>query len=266
MRVVATVRSRMSSSRLPGKHLKPILGQPMARRLLERLKRCQKVDAVCLATSAEPPDDVLEEIAGTEGVACYRGSLDDVLGRLIGAAQSLDADIVADITGDCPLIDPGIVDAAVTRYLTGGCDYLTNVLDVLSFPIGFDVQLYSAGLLREVSRLTSDPYDRGNVSPFIYRNPQRYRLLNLRAPENLDRPRYRLCVDYQEDLDLVREIYEALYPVRADFDADDIVRFLDSRPELTARNTTRPDSFVFPQAGGAAKQEVMSWKFLENRS
>jgi spore coat polysaccharide biosynthesis protein SpsF len=258
MRVVATVRSRMSSTRLPGKHLKPILGRPMARRLLERLKRCRAVDAVCLATSAEPSDDVLEEIAGAEGVACYRGSLDDVLGRLIGAAESLDGDIVADITGDCPLIDAAIVDAAVARYLRGDSDYATNVLDRLSFPIGFDVQIYSLDLLREVSRLTDDPYDRGNVSPFIYRNPGRYRLLNLRAPALLDRPGYRLCVDYTEDLDVVRAIYEALYPGQPDFDAYDIVRYLDANPALAARNTARPDAFSFPQSGGAAREETIS--------
>jgi spore coat polysaccharide biosynthesis protein SpsF len=258
MKVVGIVESRMSSRRLPGKNLEPILGRPMVSRLVERLRRARTLDAICLATSTDPSDQVLEDWAGAEGVACFRGSLDDVLDRTLGAARSLEADLIVEITGDCPLIDPGIVDAVVARYLRGGFDYVTNVLDVLTFPIGFDVQVYSSRLLGEVSALTQDVYDRENVTPFIYHHPERYRLLNLRAPPPLERPRYLLCVDHPEDFALVRAVYEALYPSDPAFSAADIIRFLDGRPDLVRLNNWREEAFTFPRSGGAAVQETLA--------
>jgi spore coat polysaccharide biosynthesis protein SpsF len=257
MRVVATVQSRMGSQRLPGKNMLPILGRPMVARLIERLRRARRVDDVCLATTTEPADDVLVELAADEGVAWYRGSVDDVLDRVLGAAKSRRADVVVEITGDCPLVDPAIADAAIERYLRGDVDYAANVLDRLTFPQGFDVQVYATALLEEISRLTDDFHDRNNVTPFIYRHPDRYRVLNLCAPRELDRPGYRLLVDYPEDLEVVEEVYSALYPRDPEFDAFDIVRFLDVRPELVARNTAREDAFEFPRAGGPIRHEVL---------
>ncbi len=258
MRVAAIVESRMGSRRLPGKTLRPLLGRPMVCRLIERVRRAALVDVVCLATSVDPSDVPLEELARGEGVACYRGSLEDVLGRTVGAARSVQADLIVEITGDCPLVDPGIVDAAVRRYGQGDADYLINVLDRLSFPIGFDVQVYSRSLLEEVEGLATDPDDRANVTPYIYHHPERYRVVNLLAPPALDRPGYRLCVDYPEDFAVIAAIYEALYPQNPAFTAYDIVAFLDRHPTLARQNTLREDAFVFPSSGGRARHEVLS--------
>lgn len=257
MRVAAIIESRMTSKRLPGKNLKPILGRPMVCRLIERLKLAKTLDAICLATSTDWSDQPLEEIAGREGIACFRGSLDDVLDRTLSAAKSVGADMIVEITGDCPLADPLILDAAVERHRRGDVDYLINVLDRLSFPIGFDVQVYPTALLDEVSRLTQDPYDRNNVTPYFYRNPDRYRILNLFAPPSLDRPQYRLCVDHPEDFEVVSAIYQALHSTDPGFSAFDIIRFLDQNPDLARRNTRREDSFAFPSSGGKARQEMM---------
>lgn len=257
-RVAAVVECRMSSRRLPGKNLLPILGRPMLSRLLERLRRCRVLHCVCIATSTDPSDDSIQALAAAERVACHRGSLDDVLDRTLAAARSVEADVIVEITGDCPLVDPGIVDAAVTRYRRGDVDYLVNVLDRLSFPIGLDVQVFATSLLDEVSRLTGDPYERANVTPYIYRHADRYRVVNLVAPPELDRPRYRLCVDYPEDFALVTDIYAALYPGDAAFGARDVVAFLDANPALAAHNTAREDAFVFPVSqGGAPRHEPL---------
>lgn len=256
MKVVATVESRMGSSRLPGKNARPILGQPMLGRLFERLKRCDRIDTVCLATTQEPADDPLEAIAVREGVHTFRGSTDDVLGRVLGAAQSVGADVLVEILGDCPLVDPKIVDSALRRYEEGGYDYVANILDVLTFPVGFDVQVYAVALLEDVSALTQDPGDRVNVTPFIYHHPERYRLLNLKAPPELDRPRYRLCVDYAEDFALVSTIFDTLYPHDPAFDARAIVGLLDRRPDLAHMNTRPGPPLVPPSSNGAAAQEV----------
>jgi spore coat polysaccharide biosynthesis protein SpsF len=230
----------------------------MLARLLERLKRCRMVDEVGVATTRDSADDALEALARAEGVACYRGSVDDVLERTLHAATRLGADVIVEITGDCPLIDPAIIDAAVGRYLKGGVDYVANVLDRLTFPVGFDVQVYSRAALAEASDLTDDPFDRENVTPFFYRNPQRYRLLNLFAPPALDRP-YLLCVDYPADFEVVTAVYEALYPRRAAFDAFDIVGFLDDNKALAQRNS-RAVPIDYPKTTGAsADQEELSF-------
>lgn len=257
MRVAAIIESRMTSKRLPGKNLKPILGQPMVCRLIERVRQAKTVNAICLATSDDPSDQPLEDIARQEGIACYRGSLEDVLDRVLKAAQSVRADMLVEITGDCPLMDPRILDAAVRRLAAGDVDYIINVLDKLSFPIGFDVQVYPVALLAEVARLTQDPYDRVNVTPYIYHHPERFRVLNLAAPPALDRPRYRLCVDHPDDFEVISDIFEALYPQNPAFSAFDIVRYLDARPELAQKNTWRADAFGFPSSGGKARQEIM---------
>jgi spore coat polysaccharide biosynthesis protein SpsF len=257
-RVVVTIESRMLSTRLPGKNARPILGRPMLARLIERVRRAREVDVVCLATTTDSSDDPLCEIAREAGAEVHRGSVDDVLGRVLGAARSVNADLIAEITGDCPLTDPAIVDAAIARYRRGDVDYVANILDGLTFPAGLDVQVFPTALLAETAASTSDPGDRIDVTPYIHRNGDRYRLLNLRAPADLDRPAYWLCVDYPEDFEVVTAVYEALYPTTPEFDARAIIRFLDAHPSIATRNTGRPGLFTFPTSGGAARQEPMA--------
>jgi spore coat polysaccharide biosynthesis protein SpsF len=256
-KVVALVESRMTSRRLPGKNFKPILGRPMLARLLERLRRARSLDAICLATSVDPTDAVLEELAQAEGIACHRGSLEDVLDRVLGAARAQAADVIVEITGDCPLVDAEVVDAAVARYLRGDVDYVANVLNQLTFPIGLDVQVYGVPVLEEIATLTNDPDDRVNVTPYIYHHPERYRLLNLTAPPALARPSYRLCVDHPEDFEVITTIYQRLYAANPAFTARDVIRFLDAEPALVARNNGRHDAFDCPQVPGTLRQEVM---------
>lgn len=229
----------------------------MLYRLLERIKRSCRADVICFATGTDPANEALVKIAEEAGVQVYCGPLDDVLTRLIDAARVVGADIIAQITGDCPLIDSKIVDAVIDRYLKGGYTLVTNILDHLTFPVGFDVQVYQVSLLEEVSRLTPDPQDHEHVTPFIYRNPQHYRLLNLRAPAELNRPKYRLCVDYEQDFEVVTEVYEALYPSDPAFDAWKIIEFLDKRPDLVAKNDWMEDTFASPSSGGHADQEIL---------
>lgn len=257
MRIGAFVESRFSSRRLPGKNAKPILGQPMLSRLLERLKQSRLVDVVCVATSDETSDDLIEEIALHSGASCCRGSLDDVLLRVLNAAKSNNVDVIVEITGDCPLVDAKIVDATVKRYLKGDFDYVTNILDRLTFPIGFDVQVFSTKVLEQVSKLTEDPMDRSNVTSYIYHHSDQFKLLNLFAPAKLDRPKYRLCVDYPEDFSVISQIYESLYPANKYFSCYDIVSFLDDNLELSRKNTNGENLFEFPTSNGRARQEEM---------
>jgi spore coat polysaccharide biosynthesis protein SpsF len=235
MRTAAIVQARMTSSRLPGKIVRPILGQPMLALLIERLRRAKHIDDVIVATTSNATDDVVEALCRQVGAGCFRGSEEDVLDRVLRAAHAHRVELIVEITGDCPLIDPVIVDRLVEMYREGGSDYVANVLR-RTFPRGLDTQVFPTSVLDEVVRLTDDPVDHEHVSLYIYEHPERFRLRNLESglPE-----RYwdlRLTVDTLEDFSLITAIYEALYPVNPAFGLGDVLALLDRRPELAALN------------------------------
>jgi spore coat polysaccharide biosynthesis protein SpsF len=263
MKVVASVSCRMSSRRLPGKNARQIAGKPMLARLLERLKHSREVSEVVVATTTEDDDTPLVEIARAEDVAWHRGSLDDVMGRVVGAARQCGADLVVEITGDCPLSDPAIVDAAIRRYNAGGFDYVANVLDALTFPAGFDVQVFSRDSLERAASLTSRREDREDVTRYFYEHPDAYRLLNLRAPAEVNRPSYWLCVDNADDFMLVSRIFETLLPVSPVFGARDVIELLDADPVLATSNVCRSGLFTYPQSGGRSTQVQLALAEME---
>ena len=167
MKIIATIEARMASSRLPGKILKPILGKPTLERLVERVRRSKLIQDVVVATTDMPADNETGAACQQMKVNFYRGSSEDVLDRVLKAAQKFGADIIVELTGDCPLLDPEIIDAVIQHYLNNQYDYVSNVL-IRTFPRGMDTQVFSTKVLDEVSQLTKDPADRENVSLFIY--------------------------------------------------------------------------------------------------
>jgi spore coat polysaccharide biosynthesis protein SpsF len=234
-RTIAIVEARMSSTRLPGKVLMPAAGKALLEHLVERLSRAKSLDEIVVATPSNHVDDPVVELAERLDVGCFRGSEDDVLSRVLGAAQAFRADVIAEITGDCPLIDPAIVELCVKRYFDAGVDYVSNVLEP-SYPTGMATQVFSANTLKDVDRLTHDPSDREHVSLYIYSHPEKYKLLNLSAPPQHTRPKVRLTLDTAEDYRVIKAIFQALYPVNRGFGLDDILAFLDAHPEIAAIN------------------------------
>lgn len=235
MKVVAIIEARMKSTRLPGKNLRQILGKPMLEMLIERLRHCRMLHDIVVATTHDASDDVIEELTARLGVGCFRGSTDDVLDRVLRAAQSAGADVIVEITGDCPLTDPGVVDRGVEVFLENKYDYLSNGLK-LTYPIGIAVQVFAVKVLEEVSRLTQDPADREHVSLYIYEHPERYVLHNMESGLPEKYRNYRLTVDTPEDFALISAIFEALYPGNPAFDLGNILAFLDSNPSLLELN------------------------------
>lgn len=225
----------MSSSRLPGKHMLPAAGRPMLARLIERLRRVPSLDAIIVATTTAPGDDVLCELALECGVGFHRGSEDDVLARVLGAARGVGGDLLVEITGDCPVIDPGIVEQAIRLHAYNDADYTSNA-QVRSYPDGMDVQVFPVDLLAETEGLTSDPNDREHVSLYIRRHPEAYRQLHLVAPPEQHWPELGLTLDESDDYRLLAHLYEHFLPGRPDFDLADIVRYLRSHPELVELN------------------------------
>ncbi|OGC86116.1 spore coat biosynthesis protein F [Candidatus Adlerbacteria bacterium RIFCSPHIGHO2_02_FULL_54_18] len=234
-KIVATIEARMTSTRLPGKVLLPMAGEPNLKRLIDRLRRSKYIDEVVIATTVNVPDDAIVALAEEVGCKVWRGSEDNVLLRVLEAAQSVGADLIVEITGDCPLIDWRHIDRLIALYIEGGYDYMSNILE-RTFPRGFDVQIFSVKTLAEVNRLTGDPVDQENVSLYIYNHPERYKLGNWAAEGKMRRPELRVTLDTTEDYTLLNAIFEKLLPQNPDFSAEDVVHLLNVEPSLAALN------------------------------
>ena len=235
MKIVAIVQARMGSTRLPGKVMKPLLGEPMLARLLERLARCAKLDDIVVATTDDGSEQPIVELVDALDVHVFCGSEDDVLGRYHGAAQRCGADVVVRITSDCPLIAPEIVDKCVEDFLASGgeVDYASNVF-TRTYPRGLDTEVFSVGALETAFNEATTPPDREHVTPFVWRQPQRFRLLDVVATE--DHSDLRWTVDTPEDFELVNKIYGALYPTNPAFSYRDVLRLLGEHPEWSDLN------------------------------
>jgi spore coat polysaccharide biosynthesis protein SpsF len=234
--VWAVVAGRMRSSRLPGKTMADLAGRPSLRHIIDRLKAVPSLEGVVVATTIDPSDDPIRGCAEEAGVPSHSGSSEDVLGRTLGAAESVGAATIVQVTGDCPLVEPSVVEEAVAVYREERPDYVSTVLDGETFPVGLDVEIFSTALLKEVDAATSDPYDREHVSTFIYGQPERYRLRKVEAEGARRRPDLRLTLDNEDDLAVIRAVYEALWPANSAFSIDDAIEFLDRHPELARRN------------------------------
>ena len=237
MRIVATIEARMASTRLPGKVLAEAEGKPMLALMVERLRRVPALDEIVIATTVNAGDDKVEALARQLGVGCWRGSEEDVLLRVLDAARAHRADVIVELTGDCPLIDPAIVSRVIDAYCGAGVDYVSNVLQ-RSYPIGMDTQVFATEVLADVARRTQDPFDHEHVSVYIYRHPEIYRLLNVAAPAAETRPEQRLTLDTPEDLALIRAVFAALRPRDQAFSLAQMLAFLDANPEIARVNAT----------------------------
>jgi spore coat polysaccharide biosynthesis protein SpsF len=234
-RVVCIIEARFASTRLPGKVLKPILGEPMLARMIERLRRATTIDALVVATSTSSADDAVAEAAVRAGAEAFRGSEEDVLARVVGAARVNHADVIAEVTGDCPLHDAAIVDAVVRDYRMGGADFVSNIHPYTT-PRGTDVRVFSADALAEIERTSNDPADREHVSLHFWEHPEKYQLKNVAFDFPPNAARLRLTVDTPKDLELATAIYQELYPRNPEFTIGDVISLLEKRPDLASIN------------------------------
>jgi spore coat polysaccharide biosynthesis protein SpsF len=218
----------MTSTRLPGKVLKPLLGEPMLARQIERTVRSQRIDRLVVATSNDPSDDPIQALCEKLRVRVFRGSLDDVLGRYWGAVRMFGPTRhVVRLTGDCPLTDWEVIDAVIDHHLAEGADYTSNT-EKLTFPKGLDVEVFKSGHLETAYYEARDPYEREHVTPFFYRNPDRFQVANLECNPPLGELRW--TVDTPEDFEFVERVFEGLYPDNPDFLSEDIALFTENDP------------------------------------
>lgn len=236
MKTVCTIEARMESSRLPGKVLLEAAGKPLLEHMVERLRRVDAIDDIVIATTVDPSCDPIEELAKRIGVGCYRGSEDDVLDRVLQAAASAKADLIVETTGDCPLIDPAVIDQVIGEFHEHGPDYCANVLKP-GWPRGMDIQVFPFKVLEEVAGLTSDPHDREHVSIYIYSHPEKYGLRHVSCDLPNNASELRLTVDTPADFEVVKAVFEKLYPTEPNFDLNAIIRLAAREPELFAANS-----------------------------
>jgi len=229
--ILGILQARASSRRLPGKVLKPILGRPMLERQIERLRRARRMDRLVVATSTDASDDAIAALCGSLPVDCFRGSLDDVLDRFYQAARPRAPQAVVRLTGDCPLADPGVIDAVIDKHVAGSFDYTSNIVE-RSYPDGLDAEVMELRCLEAAWREAALPSEREHVTPFIYHQPERFRLGHLVQSPDLSRLRW--VVDEPEDFGFISAIYEALYPEKPAFGTADVLALLARRPDIAA--------------------------------
>jgi spore coat polysaccharide biosynthesis protein SpsF len=233
MTINAIIQARMGSTRLPGKVLLKVCGKTMLEHLLDRLKRSRGLSAIVVATSTAPQDNAIEAEVQRLKVPCFRGSEDDVLARYAGAAQKFPADAYVRITADCPLFDAQLLDRMIDRFLEGGCDYLSNTLE-RTYPRGLDAEILTKPALEEANARAAKAYEREHVTPYIIEHSERFRRVSFKGEKDLSHHRWTL--DTAEDLQLIRAVYEGLYPRDPNFSTEDVLKLLAERPELAKLN------------------------------
>lgn len=236
MKTGIIVQARMTSTRLPGKILKPVGGKPLLDYQIERLRQVKAADEIIIATTTNETDEPILELCGRLGVSTYRGPEGDVLARYYGAAQAYGLELIVRVTSDCPVIDPEVVNNLIEFYLDNQatCDYAANTLQ-RTFPRGMDTEVFPFRVLEEAYREAQALPEREHVTPFIYGSPQRYRLANVAYAE--DQSRHRWTVDTPEDFELIERIIGSLYPVNPQFRLADILRLLELNPDWVEINS-----------------------------
>ena len=274
-KTVAIIQARMSSSRLPGKVLLDIAGEAMLGWVVERARRAGRLDEVVVATTTDPADQAVTDFCARHDYSCYRGSLHDVLDRFMQAARLHSAGVIVRITADCPMIDPGLIDAAVQAFLSpappaleeklprgveprpGGWDFVANRLPPpfkRTYPIGLDLEVTSMAALEHAWRAADQAYQREHVMPYLYEDsPVVDSLTGALSPAAAvsgrephpfrvlllnhapDYGALRWTVDTPTDLELVRRIF-ARFGGRADFSWEEVLDLVNREPELSRLN------------------------------
>ena len=238
----AIIQARMGSTRLPDKTLMDIEGKPLLWHLIERVKRTKTVDEIVIATTENPRDARIVDFARDHGVRVFRGSENDVLDRFYRVAKKVKADTVVRVTPDCPMISPRVIDKVVREYLKGGHSYVTNTLQ-LTYPDGYDVEVFSFRALEKAWKECKDPADREHVTPYM-RNSGRFTTLNVLSEDPVDPSKYKWSVDRPEDLEFVRNVFSHLYKKRRFFTYKDIKSLLSKKPDIR-----RNSSGIIPNEG-----------------
>jgi len=231
VKVVALVQARMGSTRLPGKVLRVIVGKPMIELLLARLSQSSELDEIVVAASEEVKNDKLQSVVESLNYKCTRGSEKNVLNRFYESAKSVGADVIVRITGDCPLVDPTLVDECIRSYKDSDVDYFSNI-DPATYPDGLDIEVMSFESIERANNETDSEFDREHVTPYI-RNSDSFSKSSIQYVKDLSTQRW--SVDEPEDLIVVTNVFEHFSP-NLYFDWKQVLELRRSQPKLFQAN------------------------------
>ena len=235
-RIVTIIQARMASSRLPGKVLKDLGGQPVLAWAVERCRLARSVQQVVVATTTDPSDDPIAAFCAERGWAVYRGSQFDVLDRYYQAARHFGATVIVRVTADCPLIDPEVIDAVVAAFLRTGADFAANRLPPpwpRTWPIGLDTEVCSMAGLERAWREAAEKHEREHVMPYFYDREGRFKVYILEHDPDYGHQRW--TIDTPEDLELLREVVRRL-DGRMDVSWKDVLALIEREPHLAQIN------------------------------
>ncbi|MEK6845520.1 MAG: glycosyltransferase family protein, partial [Nanoarchaeota archaeon] len=209
-KITAIIQARMGASRLPNKVLLPLVGKPALWHINHRLKQCQRIDQIIIATSTNPLDDAIEEFAKKEGITCYRGSENDLLDRLYRTCEKYGVEVFVRVTADCPFVDPRLVDEMTEFYFQNQekCDLVSNVHPP-TFPDGLDLEIIPFRVLAETQFKLSNTFDREWFTAYLFEKAG-YRQLNY--TNNVDISKLRWTLDTPEDYEFFKAVYGELFP------------------------------------------------------
>lgn len=233
MNVVAIVQARMGSSRLPGKVLMDLGGRSVLERVICRIRRVSTINAVVVATTELAKDDVIAKECERLGVESSRGSEHDVLDRYYHAASNAQAEAVVRITSDCPVIDPELVDEVNLHFQACRADYVNNC-SPRTFPRGLDVEVFTMAALENAWRHAERPHQREHVTPYLYENPEQFRLSFVKGAT--DYSHYRWTLDTADDLALLKSIY-GYFDNKDDFGWHEAIQLMERQPAVTELNS-----------------------------
>ena len=236
-KVVTIIQARMGSTRLPGKVLMEVDGVPLLEIMLSRIVKSELLDQVVIATSTLPNDDKIIEFCQKKKFECFRGSEEDVLSRYFECANKYKADIVVRLTADCPLIDPQIIDKVINHYLEKNVDYNANTVpsEKSTFPDGSDVEVFSLDALERAYKEAKNPKDREHVTFYFWKYNHGFSTTQL--SQESDWSKYRITVDYPEDLEVVEFIIKELKKRKSFGYLDEIISIINSNDEIKQKNS-----------------------------
>ncbi|MFM7850888.1 MAG: cytidylyltransferase domain-containing protein [Flammeovirgaceae bacterium] len=235
--VVTIVQARVSSTRLPGKAMLPLCGEPLLLRMIERVKMAKLVGNVVVATTTSAEDNAIVALCEKNSIEVYRGSKSDLLNRHYQVANKYKATAVVKIPSDCPLIDPTIIDNVIQFYLNNKFDYVSN-LHPATYPDGNDVEIMSFDALEQAWENAIAPMELEHTTPYLWERPEHFSIGNVKWQTNLDYSMsHRFTIDYPEDYEFIKQIYENLYPNKPQFSLQDILNLLDANPMMMEINS-----------------------------
>lgn len=231
--ILAILQARLSSTRLPGKVLKPIMDKPMLAYHLERISRCKQIDKLIVATSDHPEDMAIADLCQKLNVTCFQGPLEDVLTRFYLATQAYQPTHIVRLTGDCPLADPELIDELITFHVEGQYDYSSNC-HIATYPDGLDAEILTYPAFMRIYQQATTQAEREHVTYYVHQHKAEFKIGLLSREPSLAHLRW--TVDEPADFELVKRIYERLYPENPNFKTADILALIDREPELATYN------------------------------